>query len=59
MTEASRGPEKDFPVPEGIEFWDIDKTTGLLKNKDKCPPENISNEPFIKGQVPTKICDQH
>ena len=59
MAEASRGPEKDFPVPEGIEFWDIDKTTGLLKNKDKCPPENISNEPFIKGQVPTKICDQH
>ena len=59
MAEASRGPEKDFTVPEGIEFWEIDKETGLLRNKDKCPPENISNEPFIKGQEPTKICDQH
>lgn len=59
IKEAARGPEKEFPVPEGIEFWEIDKMTGLLKNKDKCPPENISNEPFIKGQEPTRICDQH
>ncbi len=59
MSDASRGPEKEFPVPEGIEFWEIDKMTGLLRNKDICPPENISNEPFIKGQEPTKICDQH
>jgi 1A family penicillin-binding protein len=59
IDDAARGPEKDFPVPEGIEFWEIDKTTGLLKNKDMCPPENISNEPFINGQEPTKICDQH
>ncbi len=59
IKDAARGPEKEFPVPEGIEFWEIDKMTGLLKNKDKCPPENISNEPFIKGQEPTRICDQH
>ena len=59
MKDASRGPEKPFPVPEGIEFWEIDKITGLLRNKDKCPPENISNEPFLEGQAPTKICDQH
>lgn len=59
MKDASRGPEKPFPIPEGIEFWEIDKTTGLLRNKDKCPPENISNEPFLEGQAPTKICDQH
>ena len=59
MKDASRGPEKPFKVPEGIEFWEIDKVTGLLRNKDKCPPENISNEPFLEGQVPTKICDQH
>ena len=57
--EAARGPEKEFPVPEGIEFWEIDNVTGLLRNKDKCPPENISNEPFIRGQEPTKICDRH
>ena len=59
IKDAARGPEKNFPIPEGIEFWEIDKMTGLLKNKDQCPPENISNEPFIKGQEPTKICDQH
>ncbi|MCY4401455.1 MAG: PBP1A family penicillin-binding protein [Candidatus Poribacteria bacterium] len=59
MAEAARGPKKKFPIPEGIEFWEIDKTTGLLRNKDTCPPENISNEPFIKGQEPTRICDQH
>lgn len=59
MKDASRGPEKPFPVPEGIEFWEIDKTTGLLKNKDKCPPENISVEPFLKDEIPTKICDRH
>ncbi len=59
IRDAARGPEKNFPVPEGIDFWEIDKMTGLLKNKDKCPPENISNEPFIKGQEPTRICDQH
>lgn len=59
IQEAARGPEKEFPVPEGIEFWEIDNMTGLLRNKDKCPPENISNEPFIRGQEPTKICDRH
>ena len=59
MAEAARGPKRTFPIPEGIEFWEIDKTTGLLRNKDTCPPENISNEPFIKGQEPTRICDQH
>ena len=59
LSEASRGPEKTFPIPEGIQFWEIDKITGLLRNKDRCPGENISNEPFIEGQEPTKICDQH
>ncbi|RKU20083.1 hypothetical protein C6501_00395 [Candidatus Poribacteria bacterium] len=59
IKEAARGPEKEFPVPEGIEFWEIDNVTGLLRNKDKCPPENIRNEPFIRGQEPTKICDRH
>ncbi len=59
IDEAARGPEKEFLVPEEIEFWEIDKMTGLLRNKDKCPDENISNEPFSKGQAPTRICDQH
>ncbi len=59
VAEGARGPYKDFKVPEGIEFWEIDKYTGLLRNKDKCPEENISNEPFLQGQAPTKICDKH
>lgn len=59
MKDASRGPEKPFPIPEGIEFWEIDNTTGLLKNRDKCPPENISLEPFLEDQVPSRICDKH
>ena len=59
VAEGARGPNKDFDVPEGIEFWEIDKVTGLLRNKEKCPKENISNEPFIQGQAPTKICDKH
>ena len=59
MKDASRGPEKPFLIPEGIEFWEIDNTTGLLKNRDKCPPENISMEPFLEDQVPSRICDRH
>lgn len=59
VAEGARGPNKEFEIPEDIEFWEIDRTTGLLRNKDKCPEENISNEPFIQGQAPTKICDKH
>ncbi len=59
VAEGARGPNKNFVVPEGIEYWEIDEFTGMLRNKDKCPAENISNEPFIKGQAPTKICDRH
>ena len=59
VAEGARGPNKNFEVPEGIEYWEIDEFTGMLRNKDKCPAENISNEPFIQGQAPTKICDKH
>lgn len=59
VAEGVRGPHKDFEVPKGIEFWEIDKTTGLLRNKEKSPVENISNEPFIQGQAPTRISDKH
>ena len=59
MVEAARGPEKPFPEPEGIVFREIDKRSGLLKNADKCPEENISREPFIAGQEPVKLCNLH
>ena len=59
MIDAARGPDKEFPEPEGIVFREIDKKSGLLKRADKCPEENISNEPFIEGQVPTELCNLH
>lgn len=59
VAEGAQGPNKNFEVPDGIEFWEIDEFTGLLRNKEKCPEENISNEPFLQGQAPTKICDKH
>ena len=59
MIDAARGPNKEFPEPEGIVFREIDKKSGLLKRADKCPEENISTEPFIEGQVPTELCNLH
>ncbi len=58
MIEASRGPEREFPVPDSIVFREIDKKTGGLK-RPKCPSKNISNEPFIKGQEPEHLCPLH
>ena len=56
--DAARGPHKEFPVPEGIVFRDIDKRSGRLK-RTGCPEENISTEPFIQGQVPKALCNLH
>lgn len=59
MIDAARGPEKPFPVPNGIVFREIDKKSGLLKKIGRCPEENISREPFIEGQQPEKLCTLH
>ncbi|MDE0398285.1 MAG: transglycosylase domain-containing protein [Candidatus Poribacteria bacterium] len=59
MIDAARGPEKEFPVPDGIVFREIDKKSGLLKRAGACPEENISTEPFIEGQEPKKLCNLH
>ena len=59
MIDAARGPEKPFPVPRGIVFREVDKKSGLLKKIGRCPEENISNEPFIEGQEPTRLCTLH
>ncbi len=59
MIDAVRGPEKEFPVPDGIVFREIDKKSGLIKRADACPEENISTEPFIEGQEPEKLCNLH
>ena len=59
MVEAARGPEKHFPVPEGIVFREIDTKSGRFSRPDKCPEENISREPFIEGQAPDGLCNLH
>ena len=59
MIDAARGPERQFPVPEGIVFREIDKMSGRLKRAGRCPEENISNEPFIEGQEPKELCNLH
>ena len=59
MIDASRGSEKEFPVPENIVFREVDKTTGGLRRVGKCPEKNISNEPFIRGQEPQHLCPKH
>ena len=59
MLHAARGPERQFPEPDGIVFRDIDKESGLLKHADKCPPENIISVPFIADQVPNGTCNLH
>ena len=51
MTAVVDGPVKDFPVPEGIVFRDVDAETGLpATNKTT----NIVREAFIKGTEPNE-----
>lgn len=59
MVNAARGPDREFPIPEGIVFREINKKNGLLKRVGKCPEEDISNEPFIDGQEPDQLCNIH
>ena len=59
MINAARGPKREFPVPEGIIFREIDKVSGHLKRAGRCPEEYISNEPFIEGQEPKELCNLH
>ena len=59
MIDAVRGPEKEFPVPDGIVFREINKKSGLLKRAGYCPEEDISTEPFIEGQEPKAVCNLH
>ena len=59
MINAARGPEKEFPVPDGIVFREINKKSGLIKRAGACPEEDISTEPFIEGQEPKELCNLH
>jgi len=49
MRAVVDGPEKDFPVPDGVVFMDIDADTGLPATKGS---QKILREAFIKGTEP-------
>ena len=46
MKSVADGPVKDFPVPDGIIFKDVDAETGLLATSRTT---NVVREAFIKG----------
>ena len=58
MKEAIRGSVKDFVVPNGITFREIDKETGLLRSEE-CPENKIIFEAFQVDYEPKMICNAH
>jgi penicillin-binding protein 1B len=53
---AGRTVAKDFPVPEGIVWREIDPASGGLATSG-CPA--VRNEPFLADSVPTERCELH
>ena len=51
-------PNADFPMPEGIQFAEIDETSGGLA-VPQCPPHAVVNQPFKAGTAPTNPCPLH
>jgi len=59
MKKAAYRTIKDFGSKSSeIIFLEIDKSTGMLKNKN-CPEADIMKMAFIKGNRPTKLCTEH
>ncbi len=57
MLRALAGhPNVEFPVPDGIDFADIDKDTGKLA-LPSCP--RTFREAFLAGSAPTETCELH
>jgi penicillin-binding protein 1B len=52
---AGRG-DRAFPVPDGVVFAEIDKSTGKLATPG-CP--KVINEAFLAGTVPQEYCPLH
>ncbi len=51
-------PNTDFPVPSGISFAEIDKTSGGLVTS-YCPQNAIVREAFKTGTEPSSTCPLH
>jgi hypothetical protein len=49
-------PSREFPVPEGIVFADVDRSNGLLANA-ACP--SVVREAFLAGTEPREVCARH
>ncbi|HIE29060.1 TPA: PBP1A family penicillin-binding protein [Candidatus Poribacteria bacterium] len=59
MKKAAYRTIKDFvPEPREIIFLEIDKSTGMLKNRN-CPKADIVKMAFINGNHPTELCTEH
>ena len=58
MKEAVRSEMKDFGVPDGITFREIDRETGLLQSEE-CPENQIISEAFLVDYEPKMICNTH
>ncbi len=57
MLRALAGhPNLEFPVPDGIDFADIDRDTGKL-SLPSCP--RTFREAFLAGTAPTETCELH
>jgi len=59
MSTVTAGqPDADFAVPSGIEFSEIDETSGGLAVPE-CPRSALVNQPFKAGTAPTNACPLH
>jgi penicillin-binding protein 1B len=59
MLAATRNEKNaEFPVPTGITFADIDKSSGG-RATPSCPPNMIEHESFKQGTEPTQPCPLH
>ena len=50
--------DRDFPVPRGISFVTIDRTTGQLAS-EYCPADARITEAFKSGTQPALTCQKH
>jgi membrane peptidoglycan carboxypeptidase len=59
MNAATAGePDSEFPIPPGISFAEIDRTTGGLVTP-YCPRNVVIREAFKSGTEPSNTCPQH
>ncbi len=49
-------PKRDFTVPAGIVFKELDTSTGMLA-LPTCPRRDVALVAFLKGTAPAKYCD--